>query len=216
VAHDAALSVATINAIIEKAARRMGSVKARAEKLAVEAVTRNVKAVDAQVTSSVKASIGVDISGALGRDAGMQSVMRTAALANVDLITSIPTEHLDKIREWVMKTWTEGTRWEDLAEAIEHAEEVSESRAKLIARDQTSKMNAAFNEERQTSLGIEEYEWQTSGDERVRDSHAEKDGQRFRWDDPPADTGHPGEDIQCRCTALAIIDLDELAEEAAA
>ena len=72
---------------------------------------------------------------------------------------------------------------------VERIGDVTESRAKLIARDQTSKMNGAFNEARQTSLGIDRYVWQTSGDERVREEHQANDGQVFSWNDPPA-TGH--------------------------
>ena len=48
-------------------------------------------------------------------------------------------------------------------------------------------------------------QWLTSDDERVRPSHREKVGKFFRWDDPPADTGHPGADIQCRCVAIAAL-----------
>ena len=42
----------------------------------------------------------------------------------------------------------------------------------------------------------------------VRD-HWQREGQAFRWDQPP-DDGHPGQPIHCRCTAEPIIDLDEL------
>jgi SPP1 gp7 family putative phage head morphogenesis protein len=98
-------------------------------------------------------------------------------------------------------------------EIIDRVDEITENRAKLIARDQTAKMNSSFNQVRQTSVGIEKYQWQTAGDERVRESHAEKDGKVFSWDDPPEDTGHPGEDIQCRCVAIPFFDLDEMEEE---
>ena len=51
--------------------------------------------------------------------------------------------------------------------------------------------------------GIEEYIWSTTGDERVRDSHRELNGKKFRWDTPPENSDgracHPGEDYQCRC-----------------
>jgi len=39
----------------------------------------------------------------------------------------------------------------------------------------------------------------------VRPTHAQNHGGRFYWNKPPA-TGHPGEDILCRCVAMAIID----------
>ena len=41
----------------------------------------------------------------------------------------------------------------------------------------------------------------------VRPSHAENDGKIFSWDTPPA-TGHPGEDHNCRCTAVPLPDDD--------
>jgi SPP1 gp7 family putative phage head morphogenesis protein len=71
---------------------------------------------------------------------------------------------------------------------------------------------------RQTQAGISEYEWSTSGDERVRSSHDELDGTRQSWDDPPVtnddgDTNHPGEDYQCRCVAIPVLpDIGDLTD----
>lgn len=45
-----------------------------------------------------------------------------------------------------------------------------------------------------------EYIWHTAGDGKVRESHAERNGQVYSWDTPP-DGGHPGEAPNCRCTA---------------
>lgn len=75
----------------------------------------------------------------------------------------------------------------------------TQNRAKFIARDQVGKLNGRLTEFRQTSLGIKKYIWRTSIDERVRPSHASKEGNTYDWNKPPADTGHPGEDYQCRC-----------------
>lgn len=47
----------------------------------------------------------------------------------------------------------------------------------------------------------EEYVWRTEQDEKVRLTHRANDGHLFRWDDPPV-TGHPGDDYNCRCTAI--------------
>lgn len=44
------------------------------------------------------------------------------------------------------------------------------------------------------------YIWRSSGDSRVRSSHAVNNGKIFAWDNPP-ETGHPGEDYGCRCRA---------------
>lgn len=44
------------------------------------------------------------------------------------------------------------------------------------------------------------YIWRTEEDDRVRSSHAQREGQIFAWDEPP-EGGHPGEDYNCRCVA---------------
>ena len=49
------------------------------------------------------------------------------------------------------------------------------------------------------------YIWRTAGDDKVRPSHAEREGQVFSWDNPP-DGGHPGEAPNCRCTAEDVKD----------
>ena len=36
-------------------------------------------------------------------------------------------------------------------------------------------------------------------------AHIANNGQIFAWDSPPPDTGHPGDDVQCRCVAVAVI-----------
>lgn len=199
---------------LNNAARSLGNINEQAQRLAYAAVLRSRKTVDERLIAAVKSSVNVDLTGMLSGSDRLSSAVRLKMQENVDLITSLPMEYLDEVRTMVAENLAEGLRWEAIADNIEQRGDVSESRAKLIARDQTSKMNAAFNEVRQTELGIEEYEWQTSDDERVRDSHREKEGQTFRWDDPPDDTGHPGEDIQCRCTAIPIINLDAIEEDA--
>lgn len=202
----------SLDTSLNRVAQAMGGIDKTAQRLADLAVQKNLQAVDERLAASIKASVSVDISGALTMGGPIQAAVAEATAANIGLIMSIPTQYLEKVGNSVMDNFIDGTRWEDLAKAIEQVGDVTESRAKLIARDQTSKMNGAFNEVRQTSLGIDKYIWQTSGDERVREDHAANDGQVFSWDNPPA-TGHPGEDIQCRCVAVPYFDLDQQQED---
>jgi hypothetical protein len=58
-------------------------------------------------------------------------------------------------------------------------------------------MKAAETSESHTTT---HYIWRTAGDDKVRASHAANDGKIIAWDNPPT-TGHPGEDINCRCVA---------------
>lgn len=93
-----------------------------------------------------------------------------------------------------------------VAKAAQKAFSASNSRAKLIGRDQVSKAFGELNAIRQKEVGITRYRWLTSGDgDRVRKTHQANNGRIFEWGDPPA-TGHPGDDPLCRCTAIPIID----------
>lgn len=164
--------------------------------------------VDTRLVMSIRLSFNVDIAGVLSRPSSIRDAMATAVKNNVALIKDIPEQYLEKIQAAVYEAMAEGLRYEDLAKEIERVGEVTESRAKLIARDQIGKLNSDFNRVRQTDLGIEEYEWSTSGDERVRDEHAELNGETFRWDSSPPD-GHPGEAVNCRCVAIPKFRLEE-------
>ena len=202
--------------LIERArAKLRAKVGSIAASLSFEAASRSLDAVDASLTASIEDSVGVNIRALLTSHGDIGDAMRDAVDANVELITSIPEQYFDKLGEAISESWTAGDRHEDLAEDIEHIGDVTESRAELIARDQTSKANAAFNKVRQTSVGIERYVWQTAEDERVRESHADLDGQTFAWDDPPTVDGeisNPGEPINCRCVAAPVLDLDDESE----
>lgn len=140
--------------------------------------------------------------------------LRLATVEMRKLISSIPQQLERQTEGLLLETFRSGVRAEEIESQIEAMLrrdlrgrfDVAKSRAELIARDQISKLNGTLSRLRQASIGIGEYTWRTSNDERVRESHAEKEGQRFRWDDPPADTGHPGEDFQCRCYAEPVLE----------
>lgn len=198
---------------LQRTAKKFGNIQSTATRLSRLAVQKNLEATDKQLVKHIQQAIGVNIQSALTND-GIRDALAEATKANIDLITSIPEQYFSKLEDRLATNWESGMRWEDLAKIVSNVGDVTESRAKLIARDQTSKMNGAFNEARQTSLGIERYEWQTAGDERVRETHAENDGKIFEWDNPPTETGNPGDDINCRCVAIPVFDLDDMEEDA--
>lgn len=196
----------------EQMARQFGGIERTAQRLAQLAAWRAQGAADRQFIAAVKQAIGVDISVLLRGDGEIARTMSEATQANIELIKSIPDVYFDKLKKAVYDKVSVGVRWESLAKEVRRIGDVTESRAKLIARDQTSKMNSAFNQVRQTSVGINKYTWSTSHDERVRSRHRENDGKVFSWDQPPERTGHPGHDVQCRCVAIPFFDLDAMEE----
>jgi len=101
----------------------------------------------------------------------------------------------------------QGSKAVSMIQQIRQIGNVTVNRARLIARDQTAKLNSTLNQQRQQNLGVTQYIWRTSGDGRVRETHKDNNGKVFNWDKPPKDTGHPGHDINCRCVAEPIIEL---------
>lgn len=134
--------------------------------------------------------------------------LKTFAAQNVTLIKSLEVDTLKNIEGVVQRGIQTGRRHEEIAKDLNGIKKgvfkKSRTRAKLIARDQVAKLNGNLTRLRQTNLGVEKYRWQDSADNRVRTTHLANDGKIFSWDKPPFATGHPGQDVQCRCWAEPI------------
>lgn len=183
--------------------------------IATRLVKKNLDTVDDKLAASIKRSLpGVDIRNNLVAHGPILDAMQDALEANVDLITSIREDYFDDIENTIAEAWDEGRSWSSMVDDIAERGDVCQGRAELIARDQTSKMNADFNRVRQQSIGIEKYEWEDSGigPPRERESHEAMRGSIQSWDDPPLVDGenvHPGEAINCMCVAAPYLDLDD-------
>ena len=129
---------------------------------------------------------------------------------NVSLIKTVPERYFDRLRKRIEQAFEDGERPEDVVGDIQDIGGMSDRDALRIANDQIGKLNAQLNQARQEQLGVDEYIWRTVNDNRVRDEHSEREGQKFSWDNPPED-GHPGEPINCRCYAEPV--LKEILEE---
>ena len=150
-------------------------------------------------------ALGIDMMGLLSSPP-VKGAMAKATNENVHLIRLIAKKHLPKVFLQVQEIYgREPFSRKALADLFASQWQYSDYPLRRIARDQVNKQIGSLNEIRQTQLGITEYEWQTSKDNRVRETHQANDGRRFKWGSPPSDTGHPGHDIQCRCVAIALI-----------
>lgn len=81
-------------------------------------------------------------------------------------------------------------------------------RAKLIARDQVSKLNGQVDMDRQIALGITHFRWVSKRDRRVRPLHVRRHNKVYAWANPPLTHGHPsipGSDPLCRCEADPVV-----------
>lgn len=152
-----------------------------------------------------------------GYEPWLEPELDAFAVQNVALIKSVPDRFFDQVQHIVLNGFRQGSLAEDISKDIQGRLGVARANADRIARDQVGKLSGQLNGLRQQNLGIEQYTWRTSLDERVRGnpggkypdaypSHWAREGKVFSWDNPPSD-GHPGEPINCRCTAEPVIRL---------
>lgn len=138
---------------------------------------------------------------------------------NTTLIKGLGQKQIEDLNSTLSAANAQGLRHEEIRDQIKERLGVSESRAKLIARDQTLKYNSSVHTAQAKDAGIAKFRWSTSHDGAVRPMHRALDGEIFAYDDPPitnddGDRNLPGEDYQCRCVALPIIDLFEGIDDA--
>lgn len=165
-----------------------------------------------QVGRVMRSVLGVDI---IAGEPFLQEELSRFVRTNVRLIRNVQEEFLVDAERIVLSGFRRGLRAEEIGQQILGAVKDKEgfksrfrkasTRAKLIGRDQVNKLNGRLNQLRQENAGIESYIWRTSLDERVRPAHRAREGKKFSWDKPPVD-GHPGEPIQCRCSAEPVFD----------
>lgn len=165
---------------------------------------------------AVKATLGIDLLDDYYAGELYRELMQKWVDENVDLVKTIPKDTLDSMREIVLSGYSAGETTTSIVKKLQRRYSIDRRHAQLLARDQIAKLNSQIAQRQQRDAGVTEYTWSTSGDSRVRPSHASLNGKRFRWDDPPivdAKTGrraHPGEDYQCRCVALAVFDIETI------
>ena len=157
---------------------------------------------------TLRTAIGVDIRPFL-TDAVVNAHMVEAIAANVELIKTIPPRFHDGLRRRIGQEFAIAPfDQKRLMELFQDEFGSTNYNLRRLTRDQTQKMNANLNEYRQRDIGVTQYIWRTSEDERVRPTHSDNNGKVFDWVNPPLTTGHPGQDVQCRCNAEPIITPD--------
>jgi uncharacterized protein with gpF-like domain len=176
-----------------------------------------------QIENMVAKSLGVDYARIVD-DPAVKGALDMARVKNVELISSIPKEHWGRVIQAVDSNYR-GIPLEEgsLTAQLRKIGDISENRARFIARDQTSKLAGDLTGIRQTEAGIDEYKWRNSQDARVvgnpgglypkgnavHNNHWNREGKTYSWKKPPED-GNPGHAPGCRCRGEPIIDLDKL------
>jgi SPP1 gp7 family putative phage head morphogenesis protein len=128
----------------------------------------------------------------------------------VHLITSLPLDAAERIHSLVKENMIAGIRSPDIKREIMRTQQVSESKARLIARTEVARSAATFTQARAEYAGSDGYIWRTSTDSDVRPLHQEMEGKYVAWSDPPKlelslAPYHAGCGPNCRCFAEPVL-----------
>jgi SPP1 gp7 family putative phage head morphogenesis protein len=165
----------------------------------------------------VKRTLGIDIMTDYYNGVKFQQIFDKWVADNVGLIKTIPQETLADMRQIIRDGYLHGSTAKDIAKQIQEKYDVDKNHAVFIARDQTAKLNSDITQAQQEDAGVNEYIWRSMDDNRVRHRHAELNGSRHKYSEPPVvdektgRTCNPGQDYNCRCVALPIFDLETVA-----
>lgn len=143
-----------------------------------------------------KAAIGIDVT---PMDPQIASLVDGFVHENVTRVQKLQGGALDDLAAIVTRAAADGLSGDALAALIEARFGIAERHARLIARDQITKLESRLWRARCTEIGVTSYDWISMlvGKTR-RPEHVARHGKRFRYDSPPAD-GQPGMAICCQC-----------------
>ena len=138
---------------------------------------------------------------------GVNNILQSAIIENVNLIKSIPEHYLTEVQSIVNVGIQNGKDLDYITRELHKRYEITERRANMIARDQNNKVTAALDREHASNLGITDAVWvYTYGSKEPRHTHVEMDGKRFKLSEGLYDPNpkvarkiQPAELINCRC-----------------
>jgi len=161
-----------------------------------------------EFSRQVKAVLGLT---PLTRDEQLNAIAKAAIRENVSYVKSIPAQYHDRLETAILQGLRRGKSTSEIADDIQRVYDVGRERARFLARDQSGSLMTDITKARHKSQGLEYFIWRTAGDANVRDSHADFEGKRFKWNDGAGSRKLlPGQDYGCRC--VAEVDYGELLE----
>lgn len=142
-----------------------------------------------------------------------RNILREEYSENMKLsIQKFAEETIKDLREKTEENATAGYRFDKLAAEIQDRYKISETKAKFLARQETSLFMAEFRKNRFSEAGITRYIWRDSGKPCVRPDHKRLNGRTFFYSDPPivdrasGRRGNPGQDYGCQCIDEPVLD----------
>lgn len=153
--------------------------------------------------ANAQAATGVSIAAFLTLGA-VSDDLTTALNWNAGLIRNVSDQARDRIANIVWAGWRARTPRNEIAKRLNEAVGLGRDRARRIAIDQTTKLAGDLDRSRMLEAGIDSWIWRHSEKKYPRPEHVARNGNRYTWQNAPADI--PGELPFCGCKAQAVLD----------
>lgn len=159
-------------------------------------------------TSQIKYASNVDVSTQVSVG-DTRTTMNEFLLRNVNLIRNVNDETRSRISEIIFRGFTNRTSLTEIAREISKATGMARDRSLRIASDQTVKLSAKLDEERQKQMGMDSFRWMHSGKVHYRPEHKARNNKIFAWSSDVGKKDPPGFLPFCGCKAKGILPLYE-------
>jgi SPP1 gp7 family putative phage head morphogenesis protein len=157
---------------------------------------------------TVLAGTDVDISTMIGPSDAVESI-ETFMARNTALIRNVSDETRAKIADLVYRGLQQRTPSNQVGRVIAETLRLARRRANRIAADQSTKLAAALDRQRQREAGLDHWKWRHSGKLHYRPEHKARDGNVYTDKTAPED--EPGELPFCGCVRQGVLIIDGVA-----
>lgn len=157
----------------------------------------------------VAGKTGIDVQSLIAKE-GLKSTTNALMAETAQWIQTLRDDTFQKFTNNTLFAMSQGESLDTIVKQFDDIVIERKNHAKFLARNQVQNYNSITTKLRAQNLGITKAVWETAEDDRVRPSHAQRQGKEFDLAEglySSIDGLHliPGVDYNCRCTAIYVI-----------
>lgn len=157
----------------------------------------------------VAAKTGINVTDLIAKE-GMKATTNALVAETSQWIKTLRDDTFQKFTNNTLFAMSQGESLDTIVDQFDDIASERKNHAQFLARNQVQNYNSVTTKIRAQNLGITKAVWETSGDERVRASHNDREGKEFDLAEGCYSSIDglyllPGTDYNCRCTYTMII-----------